>query len=96
MSFHVPEASRVTDGPMGPGCSEYCGHPTQKNFGVMRWLLRKTHGAVIVDPFMGTGTTLAAAKRDRRRAIGIEIDERYCAIAIERLSQEILPLEMVW
>lgn len=69
-------------------------HPTQKPVELMRWIL-ETHSRqddVILDPFMGSGTTLRAAKDLGRRAIGIEIDEHYCAVAVERLSQEVLAL----
>ena len=70
-------------------------HPTQKPLPVIKWAMRQAPDdcALVLDPFMGSGTTLRAAKDCGRRAIGIEIEERYCEIAAKRLSQEVLPLE---
>lgn len=69
-------------------------HPTQKPVGLMKWCLRfEPDAQTILDPFMGSGTTLRAAKDLGRKAIGIEIEERYCEIAARRLQQEVLPLD---
>jgi site-specific DNA-methyltransferase (adenine-specific) len=69
-------------------------HTTQKPEALMLSLvsLFSDDGETILDPFMGSGTTLAAAKRIGRRAIGIERDERYCEVAAKRLAQGVLPM----
>jgi site-specific DNA-methyltransferase (adenine-specific) len=69
-------------------------HPTQKPVALMRSILdwRTQPGDLILDPYMGSGPVLRAAKDLGRRAIGIEIEERYCEIAAKRLAQEVLDL----
>jgi site-specific DNA-methyltransferase (adenine-specific) len=68
-------------------------HPTQKPLALIVWCLQFHPNAhTILDPFMGSGTTLRAAKDLGRKAIGIEIEEKYCEIAVKRLAQEVLPL----
>jgi site-specific DNA-methyltransferase (adenine-specific) len=68
------------------------GHPHTKPIDLMLRLVELCPGEVVADPFMGSGTTLVAAKRCGRQAIGIEVEERYCEIAAERLSQGVLDL----
>ncbi len=64
-------------------------HPSPKPIEVIKWFVDSLPGEVVLDPFMGSGTTLRAAKDLRRKAIGIEIEEKYCEIAAKRLEQEV-------
>jgi DNA modification methylase len=68
-------------------------HPTQKPTGLMSFCIgyadSRSSVRTIIDPFMGSGTTLSAAKLDGKIAIGIELNERYCEIAANRLTQQV-------
>lgn len=65
-------------------------HPTEKPRALFKYLLETYPSNLTVDPYMGSGTTLRAAKDLGRKAIGIEIEEKYCEIAAKRLAQEVL------
>lgn len=70
------------------------GHPTEKPKELMVFCLNLfSLSKTILDPFMGSGTTLVAAKELGRRAIGIEIEEKYCEIAVKRLAQEVFEFD---
>jgi hypothetical protein len=77
------------------GFGDKVDHPCPRPLDTMHHIvqLAAAEGEVIVDPFMGSGTTLRAAKDRWRKAIGIEIEERYCEIAAKRLAQGALQLE---
>jgi DNA modification methylase len=79
-----------------PNDANSIGHPCAKPLPMWRWLVGRTSlpGMTILDPFMGSGTTLVAAKPQGCKAIGIELEERYCEIAAKRLAQGALPLEI--
>jgi len=69
---------------------EKTSHPCQVPVELVQKIVFFTHANFILDPFMGSGTTLRAAKDLGRKAIGIEIEERYAEIAAKRMSQEVL------
>lgn len=74
------------------GSAQKVDHPTQKPISLLLKCLKTFPSENLVDPFMGSGTTLRAAKDLGRKAIGIEIEEKYCEIAVKRLAQEVFPL----
>ena len=67
-------------------------HPTQKPLPLMQWCIKQAGDGIntILDPFMGSGTTLVAAKLEGKEAVGIELDESYCESAAKRLEQGVL------
>lgn len=80
-------------GPIGqPQGRRPNGHPCSRHIEHMRWLVNwwSEPDEIVLDPFMGSGTILRAAKDTGRRAIGIEIEERFCEIAVERLAQRVM------
>lgn len=69
-------------------------HPAPRRLEHVKWLVRQFSDKSVIDPFCGSGTTLRAAKDLGRKAIGIEIEEKYCEIAAKRLAQEVLPFQV--
>ena len=71
------------------------GHPSPKPIKLFKWLIASHKNAMaVLDPFVGSGTALRAAKDLNRKCIGIEIEEKYCEIAKNRCSQSVMRLEI--
>jgi len=89
-NYYLFNGNPVTNTTMARfGMDVFTGHKSQKPIKLMTELVEKftEEGQTILDPFMGSGTTLVAAKQLGRKAVGIEISQKYCDIAIQRLSQ---------
>lgn len=71
-------------------------HPSEKPVEILRQMIEASTvlGETVLDPFAGVGSTLVAARIEGRRCIGVEIEERWCEIAAQRLCQTVLPLEV--
>ena len=94
--FSVTAQDQYTDVWNFPTVGAYKGkHPCEKPLEMMTHIVKtstRNVDAIVLDPFMGSGTTLRAAKDLGRKAIGIEIEEKYCEIAARRLEQGVLNL----
>lgn len=75
------------------GAALLIDHPSPRKLQHLQWLVKWFVVESCCDPFCGSGTTLVAAKRQGKTAVGIEIEEKYCEIAAKRLSQGVLDLQ---
>lgn len=90
-----PPPARMAELPGAEAGRRMTAHPTQKPVSLMAWCLRMAkvpEGGLVLDPYMGSGTTLYAAKQSGFRAVGIELEERYCEMAARRCDQDVLAL----
>lgn len=90
-AFSIPDRGVPDVWAYRVGSYKASGHPAEKPVGLVQRIIRTSGaGGVVLDPFLGSGTTAVAAKSEGWQAIGIEAEERYCEIAARRCSQEVL------
>jgi site-specific DNA-methyltransferase (adenine-specific) len=79
------------------GLEDKPNHPSPKPERPIAWFIERlsSPGQMILDPFLGSGTTAYCAKKLQRRCIGIEIEEKYCEIAARRCQQEVMELNII-
>lgn len=92
---HAGRDLLIGNSPRHEGYGGKNGHPAPKPISVVRTVVSwvTAENQTVIDPFMGSGTVIQAAKDLGRKAIGIEIEPKYCELAVKRLRQEVLALE---
>jgi site-specific DNA-methyltransferase (adenine-specific) len=88
-----PLRSVITTNEHRPTTVMAIGHPTPKPIGLMETLIDRCIQGVIADPFAGSGATLIAARNLGKKAIGVELEEKYCELIATRLSQQAFDFE---
>lgn len=85
-AFHAPDSNGRRAAEAFGSAFAGTAHPTQKPIALMEWCVSRTRGQTILDPYMGSGTTLVACAKLGRKGVGIELDPEYFEVACERVA----------